>query len=102
MNYQVSYTQAAQRDLDALCHYLSDVASPEVAATIALKIMSAVESLTTFPYRHQRHHLSDVDRHVLPVSTWRIWYSITDDTVIIDRILHQRRDTAAEISAAMY
>lgn len=93
MTYAVIYSAAAERDLEDIHAHLLDVTSSEIAHGVIAQLLYAAETLAMLPLRYERCALFGQQRRVIPVSSWRIWYSVREDAVSIDRILHKRRQT---------
>jgi len=51
MSYRVIFTPEAEEQLAALYRYISEAASPDIAAQYTEAIMNYCESLGTFPHR---------------------------------------------------
>lgn len=99
MSYTVEYTRSAERDIDQLFSYLSDTAGTETARRLLAQIIQSVESLTDLPFRHEKYDLLDRQCHVIPVSSWRVWYRVRGSVVSIDRVLHKRQMSHPDLSS---
>lgn len=93
MTYSVIYSAAAERDIHDIYSHLLDVGSSEIANNVIAQILYTAETLAMLPLRYERSALFGQQRRVIPISSWRIWYSVRGDVVSIDRILHKRRQT---------
>jgi toxin ParE1/3/4 len=76
-------------------HYFADAASPDVADKLLRNIERASARLSDHPMSGRpRADISSGLRSVL-VHPYVVVYRVTDTTVEIARVLHERRDVAA-------
>ncbi len=92
MKYVIFFTDTAVQDMQDLQDFLTVDVGADVARKVLHEIMQAVRSLGVFAYRYPRHLELWTSRHVMPISSWCVWYSIRNDEILIDRVLHRRRD----------
>lgn len=92
MKYVIFFTDSAVQDMQDLQDFLSVDAGADVAHRVLHEIMQAVRSLTVFAHRYPCHPELGASRHLMPVRSWCVWYSIRGDEILIDRVLHQKRD----------
>lgn len=96
MKYNVVITQNALDDIAELFKYINTaLKEPTVASEMKKVILSAVDSLEEFPMRSPivstEPFQRDGIRKIL-VKNYYIFYRVTEDRVVILRILYNRRD----------
>lgn len=99
MEYQVSYSAAAKRDIESIYNYISHtLANPASATAIIDQILKKCDALSLFPevtpIRYARH---DREYRLIQVHHYMVVYTIAQSphTVTIHRILYSRRDISA-------
>ena len=98
--YKIEYLPAADRDLAEIINYISvDLAAPQAATGLLEKIKQAVESLVKFPFAHAIYQPISNNARKMPfefrsliVSSYLIFYYITENIVTIARVIYSRRD----------
>ena len=94
MAYHVAFSALATRDVDSIFLYISEeLASPQAAYRIIDSIFNAVERLKDFPYSTPSiEELFSVPspHRVLTVRDYCCFYRVTENDVIIDRVIHNR------------
>lgn len=91
----------AESDLVEIIRYLGEHAGSRVAETYAKRVRRTLVKLQEFPRSGApRHELGDMARIVV-ISPYIIIYDyvFTDDVVIVQRILHGRRDILTALSS---
>ncbi|MBF0325762.1 MAG: type II toxin-antitoxin system RelE/ParE family toxin [Alphaproteobacteria bacterium] len=83
----VRWTRRAESDLFAQCDRIARD-DPRLAAQIGFEIFTIVDSLGDFPYRGRSGRVGGTRELVLSRSPWVAVYTISDDAVIILRLLH--------------
>lgn len=88
--YTVQMTQAAINDLETIYTYISNVLlSVDTAKQQCSRILEKINSLETFPKRNRELYLKEnIPYHQIQVDKYAAFYSISDDTVTIFRILY--------------
>jgi toxin ParE1/3/4 len=90
----------AENDLAEIVSYLTEHAGSGVAATYAKRIRRTLVRLKEFPRSGApRHELGNTTR-IAVISPYILIYDfeVANDFVIVQRILHGRRDILAELS----
>lgn len=90
----------AENDLAEIVSYLGEHAGPRVAGTYARRIRRTLLRLKEFPKSGAlRPELGDVTR-IAVISPYILVYDyeVTDDVIVVQRILHGRRDILALLS----
>jgi toxin ParE1/3/4 len=99
--HKIKYTPAAVDDMDEIFSYISqdNIAAAEMMLE---KINGRIAKLAEFP--NMGSVLSDEEYTIIKrgyrfivVHPYLVFYRITDNTVIIHRILHSRRDYLREL-----
>jgi len=96
--YKVEYLPIAERDLAEILAYIAiELAAPQAAANLLEKIERAVKSLDTFPYAYSVYRSPELrtapfEFRALVVSSYLVFYYITENTVTIARIAYSGRD----------
>ncbi|MEK5645874.1 addiction module toxin RelE [Paenibacillus rhizosphaerae] len=98
---KVQYTPAAVDDMDEIFSFISQE-NALAAEDLLQKLDDQISNLTEFPYLGSV--LSDDDFPLLKrgyrfivVQPYLVFYRVIEDTVIIHRILHGRRDYLREL-----
>lgn len=93
---RIFYTAEAMRDLDEIWGYIGDcLGSPGAAERIVNHIMDDIDLLES--YASIGTELSEVtgfetDYRYMISAKYIVFYRVNDEQIIIDRILHSRRD----------
>lgn len=88
MSLRVEYAPRSVRDLIVLRDYLIEESeSPETAERFLARLLSASETLDTFPERFPRYPYSR-DWRMMPFGNYLIFFRVTEDTVRIGHIRH--------------
>jgi addiction module RelE/StbE family toxin len=82
------WTEAAVHDLTQICDYVAERDGAAVARRIALKICDGLDSLAEFPRKGRTGRISGTRELVFAPLPWLAVYSIREDSVVINRILH--------------
>lgn len=98
-NLDALWSPAAIQDLIDIWAYFVNLASPETADTLVGEISGAAELIAENPqaWRERPDLLPGI--RGLPVHPYTIFYRIADGKPEIVRVLHERRDIAAVLSA---
>ena len=92
---RVVWPPQARQDLRQIGRYFARVASPDVADKLLREIRDATEKLAERPFLWRpRDDVMPGLRAVL-VHPYTVFYRVTDSTVEIVRVLHERRDFSA-------
>jgi toxin ParE1/3/4 len=92
---RVVWPPKARQDLRQIWRYFARVASPDIADKLLREIRDATERLATRPFLWRaRDDVMPGLRAVL-VHPYTVFYRVTDSTVEIVRVLHERRDFSA-------
>jgi toxin ParE1/3/4 len=85
----------AERDLIDIWKYVAKVSAPDLADNVLREIKRAVQRLADRPFTGRPRNEIAVGLRSLLVHPHAIIYRVTDSTVEISRILHERRDFEA-------
>lgn len=98
---KIRYTPVAVDDMDEIFSYIS---KDHIAAAEALlaKINAGIVGLAEFPHMgsvlsHEDYALVDSGNRFIVIQPYLVFYRIIDGTIIIQRILHSRRDYLREL-----
>jgi len=92
---ELFWSPKARRDLIDIWKYYAKTASPEIADNLLREIRAGAERLKEHPFSGRpRDEIARGLRSLL-VHPHSIIYRVTDQTVAIARILHERRNLAA-------
>lgn len=101
---KISYSPAAVDDMDEIFSYITGENAP-AADSMLRRLDESILKLADFP--NMGSMLSEDDYSLLQrgyrfivVGSYLIFYRIVDDTIIIHRILHGRRDYLRELFSA--
>ncbi len=106
MSYEIAYTQEAEQDLVNIYRYIAiDLLVPETGKNQINRIMKAITSLDSLPFRHklyQEEPWHSMGLRVLPVDNYLVFYTVIeeDKTVAIIRIMYARRNIDFQLSNA--
>jgi toxin ParE1/3/4 len=93
--YKVIWTPAAQRDLEAVTHFIS-AESPQTAVKIFRSIRLKAALLYRFPQRGrlipELAHIPGLPFRELVLKPWRLFYRIKEDRIEVLAFLDGRRD----------
>lgn len=99
--YKIKYTPVAVDDMDEIFSYISkdNIVGAEV---LLKKISDRITGLAVFPnmgsvLSEDEYTLINRGYRFIVVQPYLVFYRIIDDTVIIHRILHARRDYLREL-----
>jgi plasmid stabilization system protein ParE len=93
MTYKVLISEPAETDLRSILDHIR-TSTPQAAGDFGGKVVDAIESLSTFPYRgHVVEELSSGGKahRQIVIGRYRILYVIREKTVHVHRILHGAR-----------
>ena len=98
---KVRFSPAAVDDMDEIFSYISQE-NVSAAETLLEKLDQQIKALTDFPNRgsvlsEDEYSLIQRGYRFIVVYPYLVFYRIVDDTVIIHRILHGRRDYLREL-----
>jgi toxin ParE1/3/4 len=82
----------AERDLIDIWKYVAKASAPDTADNVLRDIKQAVQRLADRPFTGRPRNEISVGLRSLLVHPHVIVYRVTDSTVDISRILHERRD----------
>jgi plasmid stabilization system protein ParE len=95
---RVVWAPKAKQDLRHIWRYFARVASPDIADNLLREIRDATQRLAERPLLWRpRDDVMPGLRAVL-VHPYTVFYRVTDSTVEIVRVLHERRDFTAVFS----
>ena len=91
--YPISFSVKATEDLDAIFDYVAKD-SPAVAAQIVDRlVVFCNETLSEHPYIGVQANSLEKGLRSFNVSSYRVLYSVPNQSVLIRRIVHGSRDT---------
>ena len=96
--YKIEYLPIADCDLTEVFSYIAvDLAAPQAAANLLRKMDRAIKLLERFPYAHAVYqsaelHAMPFEFRALGVSSYLIFYYVSENTVTIARIVYGKRD----------
>ena len=91
---RVTFRPAARRDLIDIHRYIA--AHDESAADRLIdRLRSSAESLAEFPLRYPLVEEYGVDLRKMSVAGYALFYRVTLHSILIERVLHHRRDWGA-------
>ncbi len=98
---KIKYTPAAVDDMDEIFSYISKD-NVDAAGNMLSKLNSNISSLADFPNKgsvlsDEEYSLIQRGYRFIVVNPYLIFYRIINDTVVIHRILHGRRDYLREL-----
>jgi len=92
----ISYSRTAVQDLRQIGDYIAvDLSNPAAALNTVTKIQNTIDKLTVFPYIGTPvSALAEIetDYRLLVCGKYLAFYHVRSDNVVIDRILHGKRD----------
>lgn len=92
---RVVWPPKAKQDLRQIWRYFARVASPDIADKLLREIRDATERAAERPFlRRTRDDVMPGLRAVL-VHPYTVFYLVTDSTIEVVRVLHERRDFSA-------
>jgi len=83
----VRWTERAEADLNGQCDHIARD-DPAMAVRMGTGIFSAIETLARFPYRGRAGRVAGTRELVLVGLPWIAVYAITDDMIVVLRLLH--------------
>ncbi|WP_373233499.1 type II toxin-antitoxin system RelE/ParE family toxin [Cohnella sp.] len=98
---RVRYTPAAVDDMDEIFSYISQE-NVAAAESMLAKLNSSISGLADFPNKgsvlsEDEYSLIQRGYRFIVVNPYLVFYRIMNDTVVIHRILHGRRDYLREL-----
>lgn len=87
---KVRYSRIALAQLDELYNYIASD-NPDAAQDVITSIQTSIDNLALFPHAGRRTDIENVRRLVVGKYGHVAFYTFTDATVIILRILHGRQ-----------
>jgi len=93
MAYKVLISKSAENDLRSILDYIR-TSNPQAAGDFGKRLVDAIESLSTFPYRgHAVEELLSLRKgyRQTVVARYRILYVVREKTVYVHRIFHGAR-----------
>jgi len=102
---KIKYTPAAIDDLDEIFSYISQD-NIDAADKLLDKLDRQIASLAEFPYKgsvlpEDDYPLIQRGYRFIVVHPYLVFYRLSEDTIIIYRILHGRRDYLRELFGAI-
>ncbi len=96
MEYSVLITKLALRDIEDVFHYIAvDLKEPQIATKLKNEILICVDSLSSFPLRNklveEEPYRSKGIRRAF-IENYSVMYQIIDQSVLILRVVYNRRD----------
>ena len=91
--YEIAYQQKALDDLDEI-HFHISMDSGQVADKMIGNILSSIERLSGFPFigsSFKDKLETDNDYRMIVVKPYLVFYRVTGELVVINRILHSKR-----------
>ena len=85
---RVRWTEAAVRDLTAICDYIQTHSSVESARKVALRIYESLNSLLQFPNMGRRGKKNGTRELVIRGIPFLAIYRVSEEVVEVVRILH--------------
>jgi addiction module RelE/StbE family toxin len=85
---RLRWTEAAVHDLTEICDYVAERDGAPAARRIALRICDGLDSLVEFPRKGRPGRISDTRELIFAPLPWLAVYSIREDSIVINRILH--------------
>jgi toxin ParE1/3/4 len=96
---KVHWTAGAVADLSEICDYIAQD-SPAAAARVAARLLEAVGRLGTFPRSAKEVFRSrNGIVRALAEPPYQVLYVIQEDSVVINAVVHGRRDLARLLSS---
>lgn len=92
--YEVVITPAAQKDLNEIKSYLTNVLKTS-SSSIFEKILEQVKILKTHPFTYSVHQdslLKLIGYRVIPIGNYLMFYVVKSNVVQIHRILYAKRN----------
>lgn len=98
---KIKYTPAAVDDMDEIFSYISQD-NVEAAESMLNRLNDSISGLSDFPNRgavlsEDEYFLIQRGYRFIVVSPYVVFYRIINDTLVIHRILHGRRDYLREL-----
>jgi len=94
---RLAITVSAKRDIDDALLYTQRRWGTEQRRRYRVQLYQAMRSLNDFPERGQARNEYYLGCRCLPVEQHVVFYYLTDDTIVIDRVLHANQDAAGKI-----
>ncbi len=99
-SYRIIVMPRAAEDLAAICEYIAQD-SPQAAATVAERLLAAIDSLEVFPYRHKVHRRRRGPAGVIrsmPVPPFIIYYDVLEKRRAVEvlTVWHAKREQPKE------
>jgi len=91
---QIVWARSALDDFEAAIAYIAKD-NPQAAQTIAKRLMNSVEKLADIPVGRIGRVSGTYEKHV-PKTPYILAYSLTENTLAIVRVIHERRDWRLE------
>jgi toxin ParE1/3/4 len=91
------WAPAAQRDVDEIWDYYSEVASPQTAERLLTSIFAAVARIAVHPLQGRSRKDLRPSLRSIRVPPYLIFYRAESDRQQIVRVLHEKRDLATEL-----
>jgi toxin ParE1/3/4 len=88
---RVRWLEQASDDLARLVHFIENY-NPLAAERLAGRIFDRAESLKTFPRRARARPDLGAGLRSVPIGSYLLVHSVTNEDVIIERVLHSARD----------
>lgn len=93
---EIVFRPRAQLDIDSIAIYIGVVQSaPKASSALTERLLGRIDLLGQFPNmgspcetKGTVHH----DYRILVVDNYRVFYRVTDEQVVVCRIIHARRD----------
>ena len=92
MQLKPRLTAAARSDLEAVWDWVAERAGPHQARQVLLRISDAIDRLLLFPRMGRSRPEFKRQRRSLPVGEHVLIYRIEPGELLVERVLHGRRD----------
>jgi len=97
--YKYVFSPLAEDDLDEIFDYITyDLLAPQAAERLIDNMQNAVEALCDFPFSRPLLKDSTLRKkgyRILVVQNFNLFYVVEDQTIIIRRVLHSKRNFAS-------
>lgn len=98
MAYKIAIGEAAKSDYAEIVEYLAGaLGEPAASRVFSEAFETLLGNLSSFPLMYPRAiepHLQQAGYRKAPCTSYLVLYRIADDTVVVTRIFHQRREYA--------
>lgn len=93
--YEVTVTSRAYDELESICQFIAE-RSPGASASVAKRLIQAIDALSLLPHRHRVHiHRRDARKtvHAMPVRPFIVYYRVREEESVVEVLCvrHGRR-----------